>query len=272
MPADCDDILRKIRACLALGESQEPHEAAAALRQAEALMRRHDLDRAAVEQSVVEEAEAAAGRSAHLAVYLRVLAHVVATAMSCRHYLSRPRTVAFVGVGNGPVAFVGVVRVPDAVELPGHGCVVGRGLVVNGFLGVHRLFLGLFFHVLKGFDFRHSPAEVFPRVFGIYQHPAGQALQRFLDPLGERAAEQRPAALPHPVRVHGPVGFAHQFCELESALHADTINGGSTAGVASGVSSAPSPSREPRTPCHESTLSTVSATLAASMAVTLAVV
>ena len=38
-----DRILERIRKCLALAASSEPHEAAAALRQAQALMRRHEI-------------------------------------------------------------------------------------------------------------------------------------------------------------------------------------------------------------------------------------
>ena len=40
---DKDDILRKIEKCLALAKSSEPAEAAAALRQAQALMREHGV-------------------------------------------------------------------------------------------------------------------------------------------------------------------------------------------------------------------------------------
>jgi hypothetical protein len=42
--AATDDILRKIQKCLALGQSSEPHEAAAALRQAQKLMERHGVE------------------------------------------------------------------------------------------------------------------------------------------------------------------------------------------------------------------------------------
>jgi hypothetical protein len=38
-----DDLLRKIRACLRLSKSANEHEAAAALRQAQALMREHGI-------------------------------------------------------------------------------------------------------------------------------------------------------------------------------------------------------------------------------------
>lgn len=50
-PAERDRILRRIRACLALAASPEPHEAAAALRQAQVWMRRHKITRGEVELS-----------------------------------------------------------------------------------------------------------------------------------------------------------------------------------------------------------------------------
>ncbi|MYE01624.1 MAG: DUF2786 domain-containing protein [Alphaproteobacteria bacterium] len=50
---DRRNAAEKVRKCLALAESSEPHEAAAALRQAQALMRRHGLTDADVEQARV---------------------------------------------------------------------------------------------------------------------------------------------------------------------------------------------------------------------------
>ena len=59
--AERDRILRRIRACLALADSPEPHEAAAALRQAQKLMRRHDLTR---EEAGLSHASTGAGSRA----------------------------------------------------------------------------------------------------------------------------------------------------------------------------------------------------------------
>jgi len=50
-PAERERVLRRIRACLRLAASPEPHEAAAALRQAQAWMRRYGLTRDEVELS-----------------------------------------------------------------------------------------------------------------------------------------------------------------------------------------------------------------------------
>ena len=53
-PAERRRILARIRACLALASSPEPHEAAAALRQAQAWMRRYGLTREEVELAYAE--------------------------------------------------------------------------------------------------------------------------------------------------------------------------------------------------------------------------
>lgn len=50
-------ILSKIKKCLALSASSNPHEAAAALRQANALMRQHDVDVSALSMSEIGESK-----------------------------------------------------------------------------------------------------------------------------------------------------------------------------------------------------------------------
>jgi hypothetical protein len=50
-------ILAKIKKCLALSASSNPHEAAAALRQAKALMRQHDIDVSALSMSEIGESK-----------------------------------------------------------------------------------------------------------------------------------------------------------------------------------------------------------------------
>jgi hypothetical protein len=95
---DRDAALRRVRACLALAESPEPHEAAAALRQAEALMRRHGLSAADIDMSVVREERATLGRGVHPAPYLCNLALMIAGVLGCTAY-AIPRRVVFVGVG-----------------------------------------------------------------------------------------------------------------------------------------------------------------------------
>lgn len=50
-----EQALKRIKKCLALAQSSEPHEAAAAIRQAQALMEKYGLDQAAVEMSDITE-------------------------------------------------------------------------------------------------------------------------------------------------------------------------------------------------------------------------
>jgi len=115
-------ILRRIRACLALADSPEPHEAAAAMRQAEALMRKHGLDRAAVDQSVVEERPASLGRGRLLPPYLMALSNMVGEVMGCVVYARAPHTAVFVGVGAAPEVAA------YAYEVLGRQLLVGRAL------------------------------------------------------------------------------------------------------------------------------------------------
>lgn len=51
-----DKILGKIKKCLALSTSSEPHEAAAALRQAQKLMEMHGVDQLTIDRSEIGEA------------------------------------------------------------------------------------------------------------------------------------------------------------------------------------------------------------------------
>jgi hypothetical protein len=52
-----ENILRKIKKCLALGQSSEPAEAAAAMRQAQKLMAMHNVDQVALARHDIGEAE-----------------------------------------------------------------------------------------------------------------------------------------------------------------------------------------------------------------------
>lgn len=53
MTSDDNRILEKIKKCLALAQSSNPHEAAAALRQAQAMMEKHGIEHADVELSEI---------------------------------------------------------------------------------------------------------------------------------------------------------------------------------------------------------------------------
>lgn len=109
---DRDRALEKVRKCMALASSAEPHEAAAALRQAQALMREHGLSDEDVTLADVGEQRvpsASRGRPA----WLYELIGLVAGAFGCtalmerERYLSSAMTVQtracviFIGVSPG---------------------------------------------------------------------------------------------------------------------------------------------------------------------------
>lgn len=108
---DRDGAIDKIRKCLALSRSAEPHEAAAALRQAQKLMEAYQVDAADLQQSRVSEAtrEVPAGA---LVAWQSALARVICDAFGCEclwvrqrlltHHLTikRHRRVVFVGLDS----------------------------------------------------------------------------------------------------------------------------------------------------------------------------
>jgi len=104
---DKDKMLDKIKKCLALGKSSNEHEAAAALRQAKALMEKHgvsDLDMAAAEAS---ERRARAGATRTPANWETALASRISDAFGCRILFSyNPRKDCgewvFIGTGAAP--------------------------------------------------------------------------------------------------------------------------------------------------------------------------
>lgn len=76
----------KAEKLLRLAASSEPHEAAAAMRQAEKLMRAYQLDHSEIELSKVGQAEATTARKS-IPVYIVELARVVCLAFGCQFYL-----------------------------------------------------------------------------------------------------------------------------------------------------------------------------------------
>lgn len=106
-----EQALQKIRKCLALSKSANQHEAAAALRQAQALMRQYDVDDETLRLADVAEVTHPV-RSEALPHWDAELASVVADAFGCRMFVVR-RALAwrqrakhshwvFVGVGAAP--------------------------------------------------------------------------------------------------------------------------------------------------------------------------
>ncbi|PND29632.1 hypothetical protein C1I89_33695 [Achromobacter pulmonis] len=80
---DKDSILRKIQKCMALAGSAEPAEAAAALRQAQALMREHGISDLEVTAASVQEMPVRA-RADNPTMHESLTASMVADAFGCR--------------------------------------------------------------------------------------------------------------------------------------------------------------------------------------------
>jgi hypothetical protein len=106
-----DRIIDKIRKCLALSKSSNPHEAAAALRQAQALMRLHGIDEQTLELADVQEACQAVA-SEQIPTWDGRLATMVGEAFGCRTLLSswkvgpRAKESSWVFIGVGAAAEV----------------------------------------------------------------------------------------------------------------------------------------------------------------------
>jgi hypothetical protein len=91
MNADMEHIIDKIKKCLALSQSDNPNEAAAALRQAQALMRKHGLDEAAVADAEVGEAvvEVKSANARRPPMWEAKLIAVIGEAFGCRPLIHR---------------------------------------------------------------------------------------------------------------------------------------------------------------------------------------
>lgn len=77
-------VIRKIKRCLALSQSANEHEAATAMRQAQALMRQHRLSETDVRASDVGEVESSMSRATRRPIWDRTLSSAVACAFGCR--------------------------------------------------------------------------------------------------------------------------------------------------------------------------------------------
>lgn len=106
-----EQALQKIRKCLALSKSGNQHEAAAALRQAQSLMRQYDVDDATLRLADVAEVSRPV-RSEALPQWDAELAGVIADAFGCRMFVVRHALAwrqrakrshwVFCGVGAAP--------------------------------------------------------------------------------------------------------------------------------------------------------------------------
>ena len=96
-----DEALKKIKKCLALAASSNPHEAAAAMRQAQKLMEQFGLTTTDVSLADVAESKHRAP-SAPLVRWEATLATLVAQAFGCDHYTST-RRVRSTPLGNSRI-------------------------------------------------------------------------------------------------------------------------------------------------------------------------
>lgn len=96
-----EQVLAKIRKCLALGNSSEPHEAAAAMRQARALMDQHGIDADQVAASAMTHHFARAG--SRPPPHLRLLELTISDALGVRGFWARwAGTIIFIGPDPAP--------------------------------------------------------------------------------------------------------------------------------------------------------------------------
>lgn len=109
---DKQTAIDKIRKCLALGKSSEPHEAAAALRQAQKLMEQFGIDQPELMAAGVSEGWAKSGATKTPTRYEVMLASTIASAFSCGLVFCRRLTKTASGIEGG-YAFIGAEPAPD---------------------------------------------------------------------------------------------------------------------------------------------------------------
>ena len=101
--------LERIKKCLALSESTNPHEAEAALRQAHKLMEKYQLEHSDIDASRAEEFVLQIGSAKrHPAPWVRMLSSTVAESLSCICFIRsgyRGQALIFIGEqGSGELA------------------------------------------------------------------------------------------------------------------------------------------------------------------------
>jgi hypothetical protein len=102
---DKETIISKIRKCLALSKSANEHEAAAALKQAQALMAKYGVDDAALLAAEASEVDAKSGAKKSPTGWETMLAHTVSDAFACKIlFVSNWKMGAWRFIGCGPAA------------------------------------------------------------------------------------------------------------------------------------------------------------------------
>lgn len=97
-----DELLAKIRKCLALAKSANEHEAAAALAKARELMDLHGLDEGDVALSEIGEASIRGTRAVTPPAWEMTLVATVERATNCQSLFTARGDVSFVGRGAAP--------------------------------------------------------------------------------------------------------------------------------------------------------------------------
>ncbi|WP_165010837.1 DUF7168 domain-containing protein [Neisseria yangbaofengii] len=98
---DKEKALDKIKKCLALSKSANEHEAAQALKQAQALMKKFELTEAEIGLSEISEEMSDRKVALKLAKWQWNVAHLVADVFGCGYY-KRGNCMHFYGFGNRP--------------------------------------------------------------------------------------------------------------------------------------------------------------------------
>lgn len=101
---DRERIIDRVKKCLRLAKSNEPHEAAAALRQAQKLIAEHDLTEAEIAASEADTGTARAGRESRPNKWEVALANMIASTFGCEVIFATRWNMGFYGEYN----FVGV--------------------------------------------------------------------------------------------------------------------------------------------------------------------
>ncbi|WP_054285926.1 DUF2786 domain-containing protein [Gulbenkiania mobilis] len=102
---DKQTAIEKIRKCLALAKSANEHEAAAALRQAQALMRKYGVEDGDILMAEVSEARVRAGAKTKPVKWESMLSSAVAVAFGCRKvFVQEWKAGYWTFIGCGPAA------------------------------------------------------------------------------------------------------------------------------------------------------------------------
>ena len=94
-----EKVLDKIKKCLALSQSANEHEAAQALKQAQALMEKYEVNAVDITLSEVSEQKADRKMAFKLANWQWSVANMIADIFGCQSY-KRGKTMMFYGIGN----------------------------------------------------------------------------------------------------------------------------------------------------------------------------